>query len=145
LDLHASHASVGSFSRGAFGGYLSGKWGAFARSFKSNGSCARPGNDIPLRIGNRYNCIVERRMDVHNPFRNSLSDFLFPGRCALTRFWHTSLSSVSLTSVWGPAFSQPLCDEDLYEFANLYASFALAREDFACAEVLGKIRYRCDV
>src|SRR5919106_1865887 len=56
---------------------LSGEWCSFARSFEAHGSCAGPGNDIALIIGNRNDRVVEGRVDMNHALGNVLSPAFF--------------------------------------------------------------------
>lgn len=76
-NLDLSHAGFDSLPRSLGSGLLGRKRRALARTAKA--SCPRRGlcNEIPQRVGNRYQRVVERCRDMDDPERNVLSLFLF--------------------------------------------------------------------
>src|SRR5579884_582192 len=54
------------------GRLLRGEGGSLARAAKTQSACARPGNNVALRIRNRYKSIVERRLNEHRPAVDNL-------------------------------------------------------------------------
>ena len=72
------HGSLGSFFRS----HLGSKRCTFARSLKSQVPCTGPRHNISRRIGNRYDRVVEGRLDVGNPFGNVLLYFFSASACS---------------------------------------------------------------
>ncbi len=63
-NLNCSHAMLHrSFCR-RFGSHLRSKRSAFTRAFEPEVTGACPGDCIPVRVGNGYDSVVERRADM---------------------------------------------------------------------------------
>src|SRR5918992_1927680 len=76
LDL--SHPMVHGASRGEIGGLGRGVGGALPRSLEAGQAGTAPADDIPARVGDRDEGVVERRLDVRVPHRHVLAFSLLP-------------------------------------------------------------------
>src|SRR5713226_2180070 len=81
-NLYASETVIHSLLRRAVRGLLRCEGSSFARSLEAHGTSARPRDDIALIVGNRYDRVVKRRMNVHH----ALGDILSPPSFARSLF-----------------------------------------------------------
>ncbi len=51
--------------------------GAFARTFEAHFTGARPPDDVTFHVGDRYDCVVERRKHMSDARMNVLAAFGF--------------------------------------------------------------------
>src|SRR5690606_27931494 len=72
-DLNLTHAVLHRLARGALGCYLGRIRRALARATEARAASARPGNSIALRVSERHDRVVERRLDIRSPARDVLA------------------------------------------------------------------------
>src|SRR5690606_6184500 len=72
-DFHFPHAVLRGCARRPFRGLPRGERRALAGPLEAGDTRRRPGNHVPLFVGNGHNGVVERRLDVRDAARHVLS------------------------------------------------------------------------
>ena len=68
-DFNLAHSLVASPTSGALGRRLGREGCPFFGPLKAGGTGGSPGDDLAVLIGNRYNCVVKRRLNVSHSVR----------------------------------------------------------------------------
>ncbi len=79
LDVELTKTLVIGGFASSFGGDLSRERGAFLSTFVAKGASRGPGDDVPLRIGDGDDGVVESGMDVRDAFDEGAFDLLLAG------------------------------------------------------------------
>src|SRR5690606_32872149 len=91
LDLDTAQPVLHGGTCGLLGRHLGGERCALAGALEAHGARTRPRDDIPLRVGDRHDGVVERALDVHDTHGDVLALALAGAAAALLRLCHLLL------------------------------------------------------
>src|SRR6202022_1909473 len=124
-----------------FGGNLGRERRRLARALEAGTARRRPGKGVALAIGDGDDRVVERRVDMRNPFRDVLLDLLARSRDSLGRCLCHSLVSYVLNP-WSAASLYLGYLAAGLAAAGLVAGLAAPRDAVACRAFFGPLRVR---